>query len=163
MSKSVQRGRKINFSVIDFVIIVIALTLLIGIAARYDIVNRLFSKTSLTDAKVTFVASAISDAEANAFKENTAFYANGELFGTLTSVSEPVYALIYSENEHGVLTSHEDKNLFDIEGSFSCKVMKSENGYLLGGNRYIAAGSEFTVRANGVAVTITIISVQELD
>lgn len=163
MNKAVQRNRKTKFSIIDFTIIVIVITLLIGIAARYDIVNRLFSKTSLTDAKVTFVANAISDAEVKALKENTDFYVNGEVFGTLTSISEPVYALIYAENEYGVLVAYEDKNSFDIEGTFNCKVIKSENGYLLGGTRYIAAGSEFTIRANGVAITITIISVQESD
>lgn len=163
MNKALQRNRKTKFSIIDFVIIVVVITLLIGIVARYDIVSRLFSKTSLTEAKVTFVANAISDAEVKALKENTDFYANGEIFGTLTSVSEPVYALIYTEDENGALVAHEDKNSFDVEGTFACKVMKSENGYLLGGNRYIAAGSQFTVRANGVAVTITVISVQESD
>ncbi len=161
MSKSNNKSTTLRFSVIDAAIIVITIILIAGVSARYDIVSRLFSKTSLSDAKVTFIAEAITDEEAKAFSEQTKFYLDGELFGTLSSASTPTNALIYKENDLGVLISYEDEKLFDIEGTFTCKVLRGDDGFLLGGNRYIAAGSVFTVRANGVAVKITIIGVQE--
>ena len=161
MSKTNTKNRSFRFSVIDFAIIVMAIILIVGVSARYDIVDRLFSKTSLKDAKVTFVAEAITQEEAKAFTEQTKFYLDGKVFGTLTSVSTPSNALIYKENDQGELISYEDKNLFDIEGTFTCKVLRGDDGFLLDGNRYIAAGSVFTVRANGVAVKITVTGVQE--
>ena len=155
--------RKISFSVIDFAVIIVILALTIGVIARYDVVDRLFSKTSLVDAKVTFVAEAITPEEAAAFPENNKFYTDGDLFGTLTAVTDPAKALMYRENSAGELVAYEHDSLLDIRGSFTCKVMSSKNGYLLGGNRYIAAGSVFTVRAEGVAVKITVISLEELE
>ena len=38
-------AKKIPFSVIDFSIIVVIIALVFGVAARYDVVDRLFSKT----------------------------------------------------------------------------------------------------------------------
>ncbi len=163
MSKKPNSEKKFTFSVIDFAVIVIVLALFVGVIARYDVVDRLFSKTSLKNAKVTFVAEAITPEEAAAFTENNKFYTDGDVFGTLTAVSEPAKALMYRENSVGELVAYEHDTLLDVRGSFTCKVMDSKSGYLLGGNRYIAAGSVFTVRANGVAVKITVISVEELD
>ena len=164
MSKKQNSEKRFSFSIIDFAVILVILALFIGVIARYNVVDRLFSKTSLQNAKVTFVAEAITEEEAAAFTENTKFYTDGELFGTLTAVTDPVKALMYHENAEGKLVAYEHESLLDIQsGAFTCKVMESKNGYLLGGNRYIAAGSVFTVRADGVAVKITVISVETLD
>lgn len=163
MNKKLNSGRKIPFSVVDFAIIVVVLSLIIGVLARYDVVDRLFSKTSLLNAKVTFVAEAVTAEEAAAFSENNKFYIDGNIFGTLTAVTDPAKALMYRENSLGELVAYEHDSLLDIRGSFTCSVMESNNGYLLGGNRYIAAGSVFTVRADGVAVKITVISVETLN
>lgn len=163
MSKKTNSKSKLTFSVIDFAVIVIVIALFAGVIARYDVVDRLFSKTSLVNAKVTFVAEAITEEEASAFTENNKFYTSGDVFGTLTTVTDPVKALMYRENSSGELVQYEHDSLLDVRGSFTCKVMKSNSGLLLGGNRYIAAGSVFTVRADGVAVKITIISVETLN
>lgn len=163
MSKKLNAEKKFTFSVIDFAVILVVVALFVGVIARYDVVDRLFSKTSLTNAKVTFVAEAIAPEEAAAFTENNKFYTDGDVFGTLTAVSEPAKALMYRENSEGELVAYEHDTLLDVRGSFTCRVMGSKSGYLLGGNRYIAAGSVFTVRANGVAVKITVISIEELD
>ena len=162
MSKKHNSEKKISFSVVDFAIIVVVLALFVGVIARYDVVDRLFSKTSLVNAKVTFVAEAITPEEAAAFTENNKFYTDGSTFGTLTAVTDPAKALMYRENAAGELVPYEHDTLLDVRGSFTCKVMESKNGYLLGGNRYIAAGSVFTVRADGVSVKITVISVETL-
>ena len=155
--------KKISFSVIDFSVIVIVIALFVGVIARYDVVDRLFSKTSLVNAKVTFVAEAISAEEAAAFTENNKFYTDGDVFGTLTAVTDPAKALMHRENAAGELVAYEHDTLLDVRGSFTCKVMESKSGYLLGGNRYIAAGAVFTVRADGVAVKITVISVETVN
>jgi hypothetical protein len=163
MSRKNNSEKKISFSVIDFSVIVIVIALFVGVIARYDVVDRLFSKTSLVNAKVTFVAEAISAEEAAAFTENNKFYTDGDVFGTLTAVTDPAKALMHRENAAGELVAYEHDTLLDVRGSFTCKVMESKSGYLLGGNRYIAAGSVFTVRADGVAVKITVISVETVN
>ena len=151
---------RVTFSVIDFVIILIVIALSAGIIVRYDVVNKLFPKTTLTDAKVTFVAESISQGQVSALKEGEQFYMGGKLFGTLHTVSTDK-TLIYTENPDGTLSSSESNELFDAGGSFLIKVTKTDQGYLLGGKQYIAPGSQFEIKANGAAICITIISLEK--
>lgn len=157
MNTNEKARKKLTFSVIDFVVILVGIALIAGIIVRYDIVNKLFSKTKLTDAKVTFVAEALTPAQASALKEGTQFFSNEALFGTLHSVKTD-NALIYSENVDGTLISSESSELLDADGSFLIKVTKTDRGYLLGGKQYIAPGSQFEIKANGAVISITIIS-----
>lgn len=153
--------KHLRFSVIDFIIILLVLAGIIGVAVRFDLVGRLFSKTSQVDAEITFIAEAISPAEAAVFTEGTTFYHQNERFGTLLSASAET-ALIYAENDAGVLVSYEDETLLDLTGTLSCRVLPTDDGYLLTGNRYIAAGSSFLLQADGIAVTVTVIAIEEI-
>jgi hypothetical protein len=152
--------KKISFSIVDLVIILVIVALIVGIVARYDVVNKLFSKTTLSDAKVTFAAESLTEAQVKALKEGTQFYSNDKLFGTLHTVSSEK-TLIYSEGADGTLVSSESSELFDVSGSFIIKVTKTDSGYLLGAKQYIAPGSQFVIKANGAAICITIISLNE--
>lgn len=157
-----QTKKKFSFSIIDFIIVFVVIALIVGVVVRYDIVGRLFSKTSLENAKITFIAEKISPEEAKAFVDNSVFYTGNEEFGVLlNSASEK--SIIYIENETGALISYEDEKLLDINGSFTCKVLKTDNGFLLNGNRFISAGSTYMIKTNGVSVKILVISVEEVN
>lgn len=153
--------RKVRFSVIDFAIIIMIISLLVGVILRYDIAKRLFSKTSLSEAKVTFIAEKITPEQAEAFSEGAKFYINNDSFGTLSGVNKEKALL--SKDINGTLVFYEDASLIDIKGTFKIKVLRSENGYLHAGNRYIAPGSAFNVMANGVSVRIEILSITDID
>lgn len=152
-------GRKLTFSVIDFVIILVIVALAVGIIARYDIVDRLFSKTSLSDARVTFIAEAITPEEKKVFTDNSVFYVENEEFGVLNNATSEK-ALIFRENSDGSLVSYEDDTLLDLSGTFTVSVLKTDKGYLLNGNRFIAAGSIFIIKHNGAEVRITVTSLE---
>lgn len=152
--------KKISFSIIDLVILFIVLALAAGIILRYDIVGKLFSKTTPNDAKITFIAESLTDAQLAALKEGTHFYSDGELFGTLQTVSSDK-TLIFIENPDGTIGFTESPEYFDATGSFVIKVIKTDNGYLWGGKHYIAPGSQLEIKANGAAICITILSLNE--
>ena len=154
--------KRIPFSILDFIIIATAIAIIIGIFARYDIVKKLFTKTTLSEAKLSFVCEKLTPEQAAAFKEGTKFRTESKSFGTLQNVLSQK-ALIYVENSDGALISYEDDTLVDISGTFKIKVIRSEDGYLLNGNEYIAAGSVFTVYSNGVRVDITVISIDDMN
>ncbi len=160
MNKNENAKKEVSFSIIDLVILLVVLALTVGIVLRFDIVGKLFSKTTLNDAKVTFIAESLTDAQLSALKEGTQFYSDGELFGTLHTVSSDK-SLIYVENSDGSLGFAESQNSFDASGSFLIKVLKTDDGYLLGGKHYIAPGSQFEIKANGAAICITILSLNE--
>lgn len=152
--------RSFRFSVIDFVIVLLILAGIVGVAVRFDLIDRLFSKTSQVDAEITVIAEAITPAQAEALKEGTVVYYEGERFGALKTVSTET-ALIYVENQEGKLVSYEDDDLLDLSGVLLCSLLPTDDGYLLNGNRHIAAGSTFLLQANGVAVKVTVLGIEE--
>lgn len=162
MNSNESINKRIRFSIIDFVILLIVVALTVGVIVRYDLVSKLLTKTTLIDAKVTFTAESLSGAQLNALKEGTQFYSDGDLFGTLHTVSSDK-TLIYTENSDGTLGFTESDELFDVNGSFLIKVVKTDNGYLIDGKHYIAPGSQFEIKANGAAICITIISLNEIN
>ncbi len=154
-----QRKRRVRFSVIDFIVILLVIACVVGIVLRYDLAERLFSDSVKKETRVTFIAEGISSEEAEAFRLNTDFYSGDAFFGTLSSV-ETAPAVIYYENANGVLASYEDGSRFDLRGSFTVSAVSGDNGYLLNGNTFLAAGSVFTLQANSVSVEITVLSVE---
>lgn len=154
--------KKLTFSVIDFVIIALVIALVAGIFVRYDIIGKLFEKTTLTDASISFVAEALTAEEAAQLTEGKKLYLDGELFGSLTAVAKE-NAQIFTEDQSGKLISYESTELFDITGSIKIKVLKTDGGYLLGGNRFIAAGSSFILGTPGAAFKVTVLSLSETD
>ncbi len=154
-----QKKRRVRFSVIDFVIILLILACGTGIVMRYDLVGRLFSNSAQKEARIAFVAEAISQEEAEVFRNDTKVYVGDSLFGTVSSV-ETTPAIIYRENANGVLISYEDESLADVHGTVTAEAVFSENGCLLNGNTFLAPGSVFTIQAHGISVTITILSVE---
>ena len=151
-----------SFSIIDFIIIVLAVVLVIGIFARYDVIGKLFDKTTLTDATITFIAEAVTPEEAEALSEGKVLYLDGSSFGTVLTVAKE-NAQIYTENESGKLVVKEGTDKLDVSGTVKVKVLKTDGGYLLGGDEFIAAGSTFTVKASGVILNITVLSLTEND
>lgn len=162
MKRTEKIKNKLSFSIVDFVIIMLAVVLVIGIFARYDVIGKLFEKTSLSDAEITFVAEALSAEEASALTDGTKMYLDGSVFGTLSSVAKE-NSIIFSEDQSGKLISHESTELYDVTGTVSIKVLKTDSGYLLGGSRFISAGSTFVLKSSGVSVTVTVLSLNETD
>ena len=151
--------RKISFSVIDFVIIVTVLALIVGIVFRYDLLGKLFSRTEPVDVTVSFVAENITKEEAQVFLSDTDFYLDGKIFGRLQS-SESLPHSEYLENSSGTLTQITSEQHVDVSGSFLCKAVYTDGGYLLDGKTYIAAGSSFTLRTDTCSIDILILAVE---
>ena len=143
--------KRVKFSVADFVIILMIIACIIGVAMRYDIAEKLFSKTKAEDVRVTFAVSSATDNTNNAFS-------TGETFGKLEEAdSSP--AVQYYENSSGVLTEKKNEGFYDITGTFVCRLVSTDSGYLLDGRTYIAAGSTFTLQCGAVRTTVLITSV----
>lgn len=150
--------KRVRFSVADFVIILMIIACVIGIAMRYDIAEKLFSKTKSEDVRVTFTVTSATDNTYNAFTTGAVFMYGDATFGKL-EVADSTPAVQYYENSSGVLTEKKDDGLHDITGTFVCQLVRSDSGYLLDGRTYIAAGSTFVLRCGTVQTTVLITSV----
>ena len=94
----------------------------------------------------------------NAFSTGAVFMYGSETFGKLEEAdSSP--AVQYYENSSGVLTEKKNEGFYDITGTFVCRLVSSDSGYLLDGRTYIAAGSTFTLQCGAVRTTVLITSV----
>ncbi len=158
---SEKKPSRIRFSVIDLVIVLLILACAGGLVLRYGLADKLFSKTELKQVQIVFVAEAVTPDQDAVFTENTVFYHEGERFGILTAAASE-QALVYRENDNGALISYHHDTLRDLRGTFACEAMETDNGYLLNGTSYVAAGSVFTVKAENVSVTVTVIGVKSL-
>ena len=95
--------KRVKFSVADFVIILMIIACIIGVAMRYDIAEKLFSKTKAEDVRVTFAVSSATDNTNNAFSTGAVFMYGSETFGKLEE-ADSTPAVQYYENSSGVLT-----------------------------------------------------------
>ena len=145
----------VRFSIVDFVLILLVFIGLIGLGARYNVISRLFSETARTDAEITVLAEAISSEEAAVFTKDTVFYTESDKFGPVTAVT-PEKATLYRENALGVLTAYESPDRYDVFATFAVEVVATDDGYLLNGNHYIAAGSRLVLRAGNASVTVLV-------
>ena len=153
-------SKKARFSVADFVIVLLILACVVGIIMRYDIVKKLFSKTETYEGHIHFIAESITEGEAAVFTAGASFYTeDGLLFGELLT-SDSASAVCYLENSAGELVTYESSELKDVTGSLLCKLVRSDNGYLLDGKTYIAAGSVFTLKSGSALVRITVIGIE---
>ena len=150
--------KRVKFSVADFVIILMIIACIIGVAMRYDIAEKLFSKTKAEDVRVTFAVSSATDNTNNAFSTGAGFMYGSETFGKLEE-ADSTPAVQYYENSSGVLTEKKNEGFYDITGTFVCRLVSSDSGYLLDGRTYIAAGSTFTLQCGAVRTTVLITSV----
>lgn len=148
-----------RFSIVDFVIIILFLAFIVSIFARYDLIRKLFPGTSRLSADITVTAESISPEEAKRLKSGSVLYLDGDPFGTVKSVNS-VNAITYSEDHLGVLKTKEDPALRDVTVVVSSKVSSSDNGYLLNGEKFVSAGSEFVVDFDSVSVKITVLSIK---
>ena len=147
--------KRVKFSVADFVIILMIIACIIGVAMRYDIAEKLFSKTKAEDVRVTFAVSSATDNTNNAFSTGAVFmYGSGKL-----EEADSSPAVQYYENSSGVLTEKKNEGFYDITGTFVCRLVSTDSGYLLDGRTYIAAGSTFTLQCGAVRTTVLITSV----
>lgn len=152
--------KRIRFSVADFVIILMILACVIGVAMRYNIAEKLFSKTKAEEVTVSFSVSSATENTEQAFTPGAVFTYEDMTFGRLHDAGSSA-AVRYYENDSGILTAGSAEGLYNITGTFVCQLVKTDSGYLLDGKTYIAAGSTFTLRCGAVRTTVLITSVGE--
>ena len=155
-----ENKRNIRFSIADFVIILMVFACLIGALLRYDIAEKLFSKSVKNEYTITFLAEALTENEATAIRDGEKFFLDGDIFGEIQA-SDITNSVAYYEDNSGALVSYVKQDAFDVTGKIICELVDSENGYLLGGKTYIAPGSSFKVKEKEIEISILVISIND--
>ncbi|MBQ8509162.1 MAG: DUF4330 family protein [Clostridia bacterium] len=151
-------GKKLRLNIIDFLIIVVILGAVAGIALRFGVVEKVVTKSSLSSAYVSFLIQDIQDESANYFVAGDSFYSqtHSAEFGVLQSNIQFLPAEAYINNEVGELLKVYKEDRIDVRGVFLCEGIFTDEGFLLNGTSYIAPGSTVHVLSSTIDVTLTV-------
>lgn len=174
-NKTVQK-KKGGFrpNIIDFLIVVVLLGAIAGIAVRMGVVDKISMMNSVEEARVEFIVRNINHDSADFFVEGDAFYSTTHncYFGTYLKTKQNLPARTYMTDINGQVVAvnypdKEENSLYggriDLTGIMSCSGAFSQDGFLLGGTSYIAPGSEVKIQSRNIAVTVTVLDIQPVE
>ncbi|MBE6611702.1 MAG: DUF4330 family protein [Ruminococcaceae bacterium] len=156
MSEKAVKNQKARFkpNVIDFLIVVVILGAIVGIALRAGVVDKVTQGSRMESAQVSFLILDINEQSGNYFKVGDTFTSPSldcEV-GVLDSVQfMPAEAFITTPDGH-LIKTYSDNHRIDVRGTMTCEGIFSDVGFLLGGNQYIAPGSTVNIQSRTIDV-----------
>lgn len=156
--------KKKRFNVIDFVIVVVVLGCIAGIAARYNIVNRIVVDSDRDEVEISFLATDMSPMLSYAVNVGETFYseASGISMGPLIEydVKDSIITFI---NDSGEKETAADPAKKDITGTLRATGIMSADGFMLGGTQYLAAGKTLTIQSLEVQLSVIITEIKHIN
>ncbi len=158
-------AKKLRLNIIDFLIVIVIIGAVIGIALRMGVVERVTNQSNLEDARISFLVKDIQESSADYFKIGDVFKAENLdcSFGKLESRQfMPAEAFIV--NETGVLIkTHSSNNRIDVRGTVVGSGTFTDEGFLLAGINFIAPGSDVHIQSSDIDVTVTITAIERAE
>lgn len=143
----------------DAFIIVLLLICIAALGVRIALGSGdLLSSDGSGEYLVSYTVSGIKGEYSELFSEGKEFYLeDGERLGELRSGAVFTPAKTYTENSEGELkVTYATDGTVDVKGAALVRGAMTESGFLLGGNRYIAANMPLSVSSTDITVTITV-------
>ncbi|MBO4770713.1 MAG: DUF4330 family protein [Clostridia bacterium] len=148
---------KRRFSVIDFVIILVAVAAVAVAFIKSGLYDRLIVHREKVEATITFVLENASEAVLADFRSEAPVYYSERQISKLDGISSAPQ-ISYVEGNDGKLIAVESGDRFEIEGRFRCTLTTASDGYLIDGAKYVSPGTELCIRLGNSVVTVTVIS-----
>ena len=175
MSENTQKKQiKFRPNIIDFLIVIVIVGAVIGIAMRMGVVEKITTNSSMSEARISFLVEDINSTSFDAFREGDDFYSknHGCYLGKLESKGKmPAEKLVTTINGDVVASvspardssdPNSDSYRVDVRGDIIGSGVFSSEGFLANGTTYIAPGSKFTMESQRVSVTVTITDITEI-
>ena len=167
-----ERKNTPHFNAIDAMIIIFAITIIVGVYFRYNIMDVLTESRNDDEYVVSFSIEDIRYTTPNYITVGNKVYfaSSGELLGTLLSASENQGALnVTPASKYFTDSSGKIVEVFylneeyrvDAQGRLLCVGSYSDNGgFCIGGNIYVASGQSIQVYTEMVSMTITVTAIE---
>lgn len=162
MNNENKKNTRSVFNAIDIAILLLILICAVGIYVRYE------RETSInagdgTKYTVEFVCEKVryTTVDYISVGDDVYFGGTGKKLGTVsgTVVSRPASEEIYSDGKK-VTVYYPSDTVIDINGSLSVSGVMTENGFLIGGDTYIAPNSVIEISGQRVDLTVRIVSIR---
>ncbi len=160
-----EKKRSVRLNIIDFLIIIVLLGAVAGIALRSGIVKKVQLENSMEKARVTFMIQDIADTSYDYIRIGDQFMSTSHfcLFGTLES-KQTFPAEAYINNEKGeMIRTFSENHRIDVRGTFLVEGTFTDEGFLLGGTNHIAPGAAVSLQSSDFAVTITVMEIEKAE
>ncbi len=155
-------NQKPKFNVLDLIIIIALIALIAGGVWRSGVIEQLRIPEANDTVEITFLCQGVTAGSDKVFAVGDTLYCtdDGLTLGSVTlTESEPTR--IYREDADGNLTVSESTETVELRFTVKCTGRISDEGFLLGGTRYLAAGSTVSAHNQTVSMEMTAVSVQK--
>ena len=173
-SESSEKVKKLpKFGILDLAIIVLIISIVVGIAFRYNFFNTLSNFQKLDECAVSFSVKNIENTTLHYINigDSVYFKDKNKNFGTIMESSDgsnmsltfTPAAQTFFENGSDITVHYPLNTRIDATGKIKCEGKFSNNGtFLLGGNDYLSAGQTYTICTEKVTIEITILGIEPL-
>ena len=156
---------KLRFNVIDVIIVLIALSCVIGLILRFGNVGGLSSMENFKTYDVYFSVSNIAYTSEDAFVQGDTvrLVESGAVLGEFAGLESILPAEFFARDESGnlIVVNYPEATRIDVTGRIVSRGVMSDNGYLLNGTTYIAAGTEYAVQSDHMDFVLKITNIVE--
>lgn len=162
---AVIQKKKLRLNIIDFLIVIVILGALIGIALRFGVVEKVTNQSGLKQARISFLIQDINDESADYFVIGDEFTSVSHkcIFGKLES-RQILPAEAFVVNELGqIFKTYSENHRIDVRGTVVGNGTFTDDGFLLSGTNYIAPGSSMRVQSLNIDVWITVTSIEKIE
>ena len=176
--KSTSSGEKVRkfprFGILDFVIILLVISIAVGLAFRYNLFSAFNELQNLSECAVTFSVKNIESTTQYYIGSGDKVYFkdSGNEFGTIMESSDASSIPLtitpaketFVENGVSAVFNYPPDTRIDAPGRIKCEGKFSSDGtFLLGGNEYLAPGQTFVICTEKVTLEITILSAELIE
>ena len=155
--------KKSRFNIIDLLIIIVIIAAVATVAVRLDLADKIVQATAEDSARVTITVFSIDQAAVGAVSEGDELVWEQENCDFCSILHKEVAnAVKYNTVEDGSYVKTTDPERYDLTLTVDTKGTFTEEGYMLGGKSYLAAGKTVTFHNGKTALTSLVISVNEI-
>ena len=156
-----------KFGILDFVIILLVICVVIGIAFRYNLFNTFASLQKMDEYAVSYSIKNIEHTTQNYIDNGDIVYFkdSGKAFGTIMEYADAATMPLrvtpstqtFIDNASTITVTYPPETRIDATGRIKCEGKVSDDGtFLLNGSDYISAGQTYIVCTEKVTLQITI-------
>lgn len=158
-----KQSKKIRFSLIDFLLVLVILGALVSIFMRSEIIRLIGADQNRQTAEISFLVEGVSPGVFDYLNDGDTFTDDTHecLLGAVTGAPTKMPAEIYETALDGTIHKLNSEEKIDIRGKLEAVGTFSEEGFLLGGIYYLAPGSEITVHSERLTLTMLVTAIEK--
>lgn len=154
-----EQEKKYRFGVIDAAILLFIIACVIGIALRNNLAALTEEKEANVGAEISFLISDIAPSSLDALHVGDDIVIDNAYHGMLKNF-EASNARAVIENTEGYAVTVEKPTRRDVRGVISVEGSHTDEGFLLDGKTYIAAGKELSLKTRDYRVTVLVTGIK---